>query len=136
VAEGGEKDLELEFVRTEILPLLGDYNVDGVVDAVDYTVWRNAMGTLIDLPNEGHGQGVVTTGDYQVWKNQYGQQSGVNATIMSGIVRYVTAAGSGGLATAVPEPFGLTMLLLGCGGLAPARLRRGGRSANRGPANS
>ena len=38
----------------------GDFNEDGTVDAADYTVWRNGLGTK------------YTMDDYLVWKNNYG----------------------------------------------------------------
>jgi hypothetical protein len=52
----------------------GDYNSDGFVDAVDYTVWRNNLDTDFELPNEGPNvtQGEVTAEDYDYWKGRYG----------------------------------------------------------------
>jgi lipopolysaccharide export system protein LptA len=38
----------------------GDFNVDGVVDAADYTVWRDNLGTK------------YTAADYDVWKANFG----------------------------------------------------------------
>jgi hypothetical protein len=70
--------------------LPGDYNLDGVVDAVDYTVWRNNLDTnFVDA--DGDGSGTVDAGDYTIWKNNYGNTAD-NA-----------GAGSGGLSN-VPEP--------------------------------
>ena len=77
-----------------ILP--GDYNGDGVVDAADYTVWRNAMGTN-NLAADGNNDGVIDLDDYNIWKTNFGQ----------------SLVGSGGLAdTMVPEPSSLA--LVGC----------------------
>jgi hypothetical protein len=56
--------------------LEGDFNDDGIVDAADYTVWRNHYGTLYDME------------DYNMWRTNYGTSS---------------AQGGGGL-VAVPEP--------------------------------
>ena len=55
--------------------LAGDYNQNGVVDAADYTVWRNNLGANIALPNEDPDQtpGWVTAEDYGVWKANFGQ---------------------------------------------------------------
>jgi hypothetical protein len=75
--------------------LAGDYNADGVVDAVDYTVWRNNVGGT--LAGETASFGVVDAADYAEWKNNYG------ATV---------ALGSGGLAS-VPEPQALAAVLVG-----------------------
>ena len=50
--------------------LQGDYNNDGKVDAADYTVWRDNVGTEVSLPND------LTPGvdqsDHDVWKNNFG----------------------------------------------------------------
>jgi hypothetical protein len=40
--------------------LAGDFNIDGVVDAADYTVWRDGLGSIY---NQSH---------YTLWKNNYG----------------------------------------------------------------
>jgi hypothetical protein len=89
--------------------VLGDYNDDGSVDAVDYAVWRNNLGVAITLPNEGATPGIVTIEDYNIWKENYGM-----------------TAGSGSLATsyAVPEPQSLLITLLAavcCGYLRYSR---------------
>jgi hypothetical protein len=59
------------------LPLQGDYNRNGVVDAADYAVWRKYFnrsvtpGTLAD----GDGSGFVDTIDYDVWTLSFGNTS-------------------------------------------------------------
>jgi hypothetical protein len=82
---------ELGWLETVPPPpaLPGDYNGDHVVDAADYTVWRDKLGTNTNLPNDAT-PGSVVLGDYDVWKAHYGQQSG------SGSSSNTTAA--------VPEP--------------------------------
>jgi len=68
--------------------LPGDYNGDHVVDAADYTVWRNNLNTDADLPND-ETPGMVDSGDYDVWKSHFGE----------------SLPGSGSLAQSpVPEP--------------------------------
>jgi hypothetical protein len=72
--------------------LLGDYNLNHVVDAADYTVWRNSLGVsgLINFAGaDGSGNGTVGPEDYAIWRNNYGMTS--------------PGAGSGGLA-AIAEP--------------------------------
>lgn len=57
-------------------PDAGDYNSDGVVDAADYTVWRDNLGQLAGtLPNDVDG-GVIDSDQYNTWKANYG--SGVS----------------------------------------------------------
>jgi autotransporter-associated beta strand protein len=59
------------------LPLQGDYNRNGVVDAADYAVWRKyfnrsvTAGTLAD----GDGSGFVDDIDYDVWTLSFGNTS-------------------------------------------------------------
>jgi hypothetical protein len=77
--------------------LAGDYNDNGVVDAADYTVWRNNLGGGTSLPNDdspGVGQD-----DYDRWKTHFGE------TADSGALAGANAA--------VPEPATLVMFLLG-----------------------
>jgi hypothetical protein len=59
----------------EVVPLLGDYNDSGTVDAADYTVWKDNLGEDASVL---HGNGVTTTtavsgADYALWKNHFGQ---------------------------------------------------------------
>ncbi|WP_146590455.1 sialidase family protein [Posidoniimonas polymericola] len=72
-------------------PLLGDFNNDGVVDAADYSVWRDNLGASITLPNEDPSvtPGTVSEQDYETWRKNYGA---------------VAAAPSTGGAREVPEP--------------------------------
>jgi hypothetical protein len=82
-----------------VLPesLVGDYNGDGKVDAGDYTLWRDMMGTVGQmLAADGNGDGMVDHLDYVVWKDHFGQ----------------TLGGGSGSAAAVPEPASLALLFL------------------------
>ena len=83
-------------VLTVVLP--GDYNHNGVVDAADYTVWRDSLGKSgIGLAADGNQNGMIDPGDYDVWKMNFGQSS----------------AGSGtGNSAAVPEPASLLLFLI------------------------
>ncbi len=73
----------------------GDYNFDGVIDAADFTVWRDAVGSTTVAEPDGNGDGVVDTLDYNLWKSNF-----------------ETNAGSGApSATTVPEPTGLGLFL-------------------------
>lgn len=87
--------------------LAGDYNDDGVVDAADYTVWRDALGGGT-LANETASPGVVDEADFLAWKVNFG------------------ASGGGGAATAatVPEPATLWLSVVAAGLLAGKRKRR------------
>ena len=89
-------------VKTFIAPtiLIGDYNNNGVVDAADYTVWRDHLGgdgALLGANRDPLNMGNVSTADYNSWKSHFG------ATLM----------GAGSLATqqSVPEPTSLALAI-------------------------
>ncbi|TWT92309.1 Autotransporter-associated beta strand repeat protein [Botrimarina colliarenosi] len=73
--------------------LAGDYNNDGLVNAADYTVWRDGG----PLQNETASPGVVDAADYAAWSDNYGAVGPSSAT-----------------ALAVPEP---TTILLAFGAI-------------------
>lgn len=49
-----------------------DYNGDGLVNAADYTVWRDTEGSTINLAADGNGDGVVDSADYNLWVESFG----------------------------------------------------------------
>lgn len=55
--------------QTATLP--GDFNADGVVDAADYSIWRDVLGQFADLPNDAT-PGLVSPSDYADWAANYG----------------------------------------------------------------
>jgi hypothetical protein len=78
---------EIFFNNLTITGLAGDYNKDGVVDAADYVVWREGLGTT------------YTPADYEVWRAHFGQTAG---------------SGSGvSVNAAVPEPSTLALIFVG-----------------------
>jgi hypothetical protein len=82
--------------------LPGDFNGNGIVDAVDYVVWRKGLGTT------------YTQNDYNVWRAHFGQTAGAGAG--SGVT-------TGLPDSAVPEPAGF-MLTLVAGIMVVAASRR------------
>jgi hypothetical protein len=92
----------------------GDYNRNGIVDAADYTVWRNALGSTSDLlangDDEGSSHGIVDEADYEVWRNNFGAV-------------YADLSGAGASGTAVPEPWSWGLAAIGLIAL-PSRMRR------------
>jgi hypothetical protein len=60
--------------------LSGDYNKNNLVDAADYTVWRDTLGQSGLTPftgADGSGNGVVDMGDYNVWNANFGRTASV-----------------------------------------------------------
>lgn len=60
----------------------GDYNRDAVVNAADYTIWRDTLGTTVEVGAgaDGNGNGQIdgpgAGSDYEFWTNNYGTRSG------------------------------------------------------------
>jgi hypothetical protein len=58
--------------------LSGDYNNNGIVDAADYTVWRDSLGQSVSAfaGADGNGDGMIDAGDYDLWRTHFGQRAG------------------------------------------------------------
>lgn len=61
--------------------LVGDYNGDEVVDAADYTVWRDTLDSTEDLRADGDESGTVGPEDYDLWKTNFGNTLGGGSVI-------------------------------------------------------
>jgi len=109
-------------VRTNLAanPANGDYNLNGVVDAADYVVWRNTFGLTSPLNADGNLNGTIDAGDYDVWKANFG--------------KLITGSGNALGAAAVPEPCGALLLAIGIT-LAFSRRTRRPNSENPRPAH-
>lgn len=80
----------------------GDYNQDGIVNAADYTVWRNSLGQGANLAADGNTSMWIDGGDFAVWKANYGEGVGSGATVSSSEL----------IAADVPEPKTCTLLVV------------------------
>ncbi|TWT34044.1 hypothetical protein KOR34_38800 [Posidoniimonas corsicana] len=63
--------------------LPGDFNGDAVVDAADYTVWRDSLGQIVGF-GEGadhNFSGRIDDGDLYVWRNNYGRSLASSAPV-------------------------------------------------------
>ncbi len=81
----------------------GDYNADGVVNAADYTIYRDALASG-DLSADGDGDGKLTTADWTYWTERYGAKS-------------TTLGGS------VPEPSTVAMVVFAVAAMTRRRSR-------------
>jgi hypothetical protein len=73
---------------TAVLP--GDYNENGVVDAADYTVWRNHLGAPAGTLSNDVDGGTISQAQYNTWKANFGSTG--------------TLGSAGSEIPAVPEP--------------------------------
>lgn len=57
--------------------LQGDYNLNGVVDAPDYVLWRKSLGQSgIALVADGNNDHTISQADYDIWRTHLGQTLG------------------------------------------------------------
>ncbi len=100
----------------EILPLLvGDYNNNGVVDAADYTVYRDNLGADSSVLQNNRIDGPVGAEHYSQWRNNFGATRGASAAASA----------------AVPEPAAWTLGAALAIAATATRSRRGERAAAR-----
>jgi hypothetical protein len=122
---GGARDLVFRYgaVAGASAALSGDYNENGVVDAADYTVWRNNVNQSVTIPNDTT-PGTVSQEDYNVWRANFGLSGSGStgpSTLMQGFVRYV---GPVAAASAVPEPSSVLLIGIGIASLGAGSRRR------------
>jgi hypothetical protein len=72
--------------------LLGDYNENNVIDAADYTTWRDAMTAGLAIPNDPTG-GIAEEADFTYWRAHFGEVLGTGSGAAAGVATH-----------AVPEP--------------------------------
>ncbi len=122
--DAAQEGLSLQFILSEGLEgggaPEGDYNGDGVVDAADYTVWRDGLGTT------------YVEADYDVWKTNYGATGSAGppeTEYRLGAVVFDTSLSGSGTLVGVPEPGAGLLLLTGLASML--WMRRGGQHARR-----
>lgn len=94
---------------TTVQQTAGDYNGDGVVDAADYTVWKDSMGQAgLTLSSDGDGNQVVDDYDYSVWTTNFGS-----------VPEFGVGSGRGAVSE-VPEPTTFALIFMALGWVALA----------------
>jgi hypothetical protein len=93
----GSNSVILAVAPTNSLTFIpGDFDLNGVVDSGDYTVWRDRLGSASSV-GDANFDGQVTTADYTIWKSNFG----------------FSLNGSGSASSlAVPEPGSVSLWLL------------------------
>jgi hypothetical protein len=95
--------------------LVGDYDVDGDVDAADHSAWRSAFGSSVTPGHgaDGNRNGIVDAADYVLWRENLG------TTLF---------ASSGAGAVVVPEPVSILLAAICCLAIPVVTRRTRGRS--------
>jgi hypothetical protein len=100
-----------DVVLTSAAALAGDYNLDAVVDAADYVVWRKFVGAPAGtLPNDTIG-GIIGQSQYSLWKATFGATG-------------PPAVGGAEFAAKVPESTTLPLLVFAAVGWCRRRRRQ------------
>jgi hypothetical protein len=97
------------------VPLVGDYNLNGTVDAADYVIWRDTLGSPVTPSSgaDGDGDGMIGSGDYDVWRAHFGATAGSGAAA-------VISSLSG---NSVPEPAAWLLCCFAAAAIAALRRR-------------
>jgi hypothetical protein len=61
----------------------GDFNQDGAVDAADYTIWRDTLGSATDLRADANSNNVIDVEDYGIWRSNFGQPNAGGESAMT-----------------------------------------------------
>ena len=77
--------------------LSGDFNSDGQINAADFTVWRDTLGSSVPAFSgaDGDGDSLITAADLEIWQAHFG----------------MAVANASSTAAAVPEPTGIWVIL-------------------------
>ncbi len=122
---GGVPDLQFNFRLTVVA---GDYNLNGIIEAGDFVIWRDTLNSTTDLRANGDNTGAsankIDAADYAVWRANFGRPVG---GVFTGVVRYqafsLGSSSASGELSAVPEPSTALLALIPICGLVVARSR-------------
>jgi hypothetical protein len=64
----------------DLLP--GDYDLDNDVDIDDYNKWSSTFGSIAELVADGNLNGVVDAADYTIWRDHLHVSSGASASVL------------------------------------------------------
>jgi hypothetical protein len=90
--------LAINAAAADSIALPGDYDRNGSVDAADFVLWKNTLGSTVELAADGNENGSVDPADYNLWRENFGRSAGTSASpAQSGLPNSWTFA-------MVPEP--------------------------------
>lgn len=104
--------------------LAGDYNGDRTVNAADYSIWRDTLGSTTDLrangDNANASANLIDQADYEAWKTRFGT---VGTPVLMSPRIYIEASAIS-VGAAVPEPATCGLLVFGLFGVLGYRKSR------------
>lgn len=103
----------IDDIRLTAIPaaggLNGDFNEDGIVDGIDYALWRENLDSATPLPNDDGLGAPVGSSHFDLWRANYGAQANPGASL--------------GGSVAAPEPATALTALCAFGGALAIRRR-------------
>ncbi len=104
------ESLQPDFFDERVFPglLAGDYDLNGIVDGADFTIWRDTLGSTSDLRADGDYSGAVGPEDFDVWSANFGNLIPGGYTLPGSLV---------------PEPSSQLLMLLSISVLVSSRRR-------------
>jgi hypothetical protein len=72
-------------IQADVIRLPGDYNLDGDVAAGDYDMWSSAYGSTGEQNADGSNNQVVDAADYTVWRDNLGNSISVDGGRVSAV---------------------------------------------------
>jgi hypothetical protein len=117
LSPGNVWDISRTLTGYTLTVMHADFNLDGIVDAADYTLWRKNVGVSVTPGTyqkaDGNGDGIVDNDDLMLWRQNFGNVRGTSP-----------GAGAGSLAGApIPEPSTMGLLALAAGTILAANRR-------------
>jgi hypothetical protein len=118
-----EPDNDLSTINAR-LAIDGDYNWDGTVNSLDFSVWKLNYGTsatLGSLHADGNLNGIVDASDYTIWRNNLGLSlpgAGTGGEDAAPFAPFVLTGNT------IPEPTTLALLLIAAATAAATRRHR------------
>jgi hypothetical protein len=110
VVQDGLGRLNFIQIVEHLLPVLGDFNGDRLVNAADYGVWRANFGSTSNLAADANGNGVVDAADFIIWRKVMAAGGGSGAGSVSGE-----------RLQSVPEPLTSIIIVMAIAALACSR---------------
>lgn len=91
------------FFSRHTVAMRGDYNLDAVIDDLDYETWKAAFGSTVYpyAGADGNGNGVVDAADYTVWRDH------MSSSVAGGVGAIASANSDAG----VPEPAAIGLVV-------------------------